>query len=142
MSSESSADPERGQGGPPLYLRAGGEPVLRAVVEEFYERVFEDVMIGFFFRQADRARLIEKELELALELLGAPTRYSGRELAAAHRPHRIMGGQFDRRRQILIETMAAHDLPEDVRAAWIAHTDAQRKLVTRDSRGECRPVET
>lgn len=125
-----------------LYLRAGGETVLLAVIEDFYGRVFDDVMIGFFFRNADRERLVQKELELVLELFGAPQSYTGRELSGAHRPHRIMGGQFDRRRQILKETMATHELPADVQSAWLAHTDSLRTRITRDARGECRPVDS
>ena len=106
------------------------------------ERVFADVMIGFFFRDADRAHLVEKELELALGLLGSDRPYTGRPLPEAHARHRIMGGQFDRRLQILRETMADHGLPDEVRAAWVRHTLALRPQVTRDAAGECRPADT
>jgi len=122
-----------------LYELAGGEATLRAVLEDFYERVFADVMIGFFFRDADRGRLVQKELELALGLLGADCAYTGQPLPEAHARHRIMGGQFDRRLQILRETMADHGLPEEVQAAWVRHTESLRAQVTRDASGDCRP---
>lgn len=122
-----------------LWQQAGGEAGLRAVVADFYDRVFDDVMIGFFFRGKDKARLIEKEVELALRMLGAEVEYTGKPVREAHAPHRILGGQFDRRLQILRETMEAHGLPAAVRDAWVRHTLSLREQVTRDASGECRP---
>ncbi len=122
-----------------LYELAGGEPALRAVLTDFYERVFSDAMIGFFFAGKDKRRLIEKELEFALKLLGAPREYTGKPIREAHSSHRIMGGQFGRRLTILKETMAAHHLPQPVQEAWIEHTLSLRDQVTADSLGECRP---
>lgn len=124
---------------PDLCERAGGEAGLRALLEDFYGRVFADTMIGFFFRDADRGRLVEKELELALRMLGSARPYTGRPIAAVHAPHRIFGGQFDRRLQILRETLADHDVPEEVRERWITESEEMRALVTRDAAGECRP---
>ncbi len=116
---------------------AGGEPVLRAVVTHFYEHVFTDVMIGFFFRNADKARLIEKEYELAARMLGADVRYTGKTMRQAHDPHPIMGGQFMRRLQLLKEAMAAHDLPQPVVDAWVAHTEALRPQITGFKGSDC-----
>jgi len=123
----------------PLHVQAGGEPALRAVLEDFYDRVFADVMIGFLFRGKDRERLVQKELELALELLGAPVEYTGLPLREVHARHRIFGGQFSRRLQLLKETLADHGVPEPVREAWIRHTLELRPLVTSDAPDECRP---
>ena len=44
-------------------------------------------------------------------------------LRLAHGPHRIFGGQFSRRRQLLIETLRDHDVAEGIINAWIAHQD-------------------
>ena len=110
---------------------------LRVVLEDFYNRVFADTMIGFYFAGRDKARLVEKELELTLNALGGPVSYSGRPLTEVHRPLRIAGGHFDRRLQILKEAMAAHDLPIEIRNAWIEHTVKLRSLITGDSTGEC-----
>jgi FeS assembly SUF system protein len=40
-----------------LFERLGGEIKLREIIDCFIDRVFADRMIGFFFRNADRARL-------------------------------------------------------------------------------------
>ena len=67
---------------------------MRAIVNAFIDRVFEDRMIGFFFRNADRARIKEMEYQLAGSFLGADIKYTGRPLGKAHVNHPIMGGHF------------------------------------------------
>ena len=117
----------------------GGEPALRAIIDEFVARMARDVMIGFFFTKVDLARLAEKEYEHAAEFLGAPgVAYSGRPIAASHRGLRIFGGHFARRREILRQVLVAHGVPADVQRAWRAHGDSLRSEVTTDPGSECR----
>jgi hemoglobin len=124
--------------GPELFARIG-EPALRAVITEFYDRVFRDVMIGFMFQGKDRAHLIEREYELTANLLGAQgVTYTGRPMRAAHARHTIFGGHFERRLQILRETLADHAVDGEVCAVWIAHTLALRDQITRDRGSECK----
>lgn len=123
--------------GASAYDRLGGEFALRAIIDDFVDRIFDDAMIGFFFLRADRARVKEKEFELASGMLGGPHRYTGRPLPDAHAPHRIMGGQFARRRKLLEETLQAHGAPRDIIETWLAHTDRLRGQVTRQSPSEC-----
>lgn len=125
---------------PSLFEQLGGEPALRQIIASFVERVTNDVMIGFFFRNVDRARLEEKEYEFAAEHLGADVKYSGRPIRQAHAAHPIMGGQFMRRLQLLKETLAEHGAPAAVVEHWIEHTKALRAQVTRDTDGRCDPV--
>lgn len=111
---------------------------LRAVVVEFYRRVFDDVMIGFMFAGKDRARLIEKEWELAAALLGAPgVKYTGRPMRAAHAQHTIFGGHFERRLKILKDVMIEQGVDPRVQQAMIDHANALRGQVTRDRGSEC-----
>jgi hemoglobin len=121
-----------------LFEKAGGEAKLREVIRDFYDAVFSDLMIGFFFRRANKERLIQKELELISEHFGGPMKYTGREMREAHKKHPIMGGQFERRLQILRETMQKHALPEEVQAAWVAHARSLQSEVTPGYKGpEC-----
>jgi hemoglobin len=120
-----------------VFAKIGGE-TLRAVIRDFYERLFADVMIGFFFRGKDREELIEREWELTARFLGAADiRYRGRPLREAHAPHRILGGQFHRRLQILRDTLRDHQVDPAVQAVWIEHTMALRPQITRESGTEC-----
>lgn len=125
----------------PLYEQAGGSEKLRAVITDFYGRVFDDLMIGFFFEGRDRQRLIDRELELALSLLGADVEYGGRSIREAHSSHAIMGGHFQRRLKLLEDTMRDHRLPDVVQRAWLSHSESLRDQVTADAGGDCDPTE-
>jgi hemoglobin len=111
------------------FERLGGEAGVRALVDRFLDAVFSDEMIGFYFDRAPKARIRELEARFAMSHLGGPDTYDGRPLDVAHAPHRIFDGHFARRVAILRETLAAHGVPHDVAARWVAHTEAQRDLV-------------
>jgi hypothetical protein len=49
-----------------------------------------------------------------------------------------MGGQFSRRLQLLRQVFAAHGVPEDVQAAFLAHNEALRDQITVQAPNECR----
>lgn len=120
-----------------LFDRIGGD-ALRRVLEDFYERVFADPMIGFLFEGKNKQRLVQKEWEMTARLLGATEiRYTGRPMPQAHAQSPILGGHFERRRQILEDTLADHGVDAEVRAAWLDHTRALRPQVTADRGADC-----
>jgi hemoglobin len=115
-----------------------GADALRGVVADFYSRLVKDAMIGFMFQGKDHARLVDKEYELAAALLGAPgVTYTGRPMRAAHNQLTVFGGQFERRAQILRETLADHHVDPEVRTAWLDHVESLRSQITRDRGSEC-----
>lgn len=114
-----------------------GEEKLREVLADFYDRVFDDVMIGFLFAGKDKQRLIDKEWELTARMLGGDVAYTGRPMREAHARVPILGGHFDRRLKILEETLDDHGVDAEVRAAWLAHTVKLRPQVTADAGSEC-----
>jgi hemoglobin len=125
---------------PSLFEQLGGETKLRTIIDTFIDRVFEDRMIGFFFRHADAARIKEFEYQHAAAFLGAPVVYRGRALELAHAKHPIMGGHFARRRQILKETLEAYAVADAVKRAWLEHTDSLRPLITSQIGSDCDPI--
>ena len=114
-----------------------GEAKLRAIVTEFYNRVFGDVMIGFMFEGKDKARLIEKEYELVAALLGADIKYTGRSMRTAHAAHTIFGGHFERRMQLLRNVFADLAVPSAVATLWLDHAESLRSQITKDRGSEC-----
>src|SRR5688572_14040388 len=100
--------------------------------------MFADVMIGFFFERVTKKRIQELELQHAAEHLGGPIAYRGRPLREAHAKHRIMGGHFMRRMEILKQTLARHGVPDDIATRWLAHVESLRGEVTEDPGSECR----
>jgi truncated hemoglobin YjbI len=122
-----------------LFEAVGGEVGLRAIVERFVDRIFDDVMIGYLFRAADRERVKAKEFEFAARHLGAPIAYTGRPLGEAHRAHRITGGQFMRRLQILKDVLAEFAVAPEVREHWLKHTLSLQTQITDNALDECDP---
>ncbi len=123
-----------------LYEELGGEAKLRQIIDSFIDRVFEDRMIGFFFRNADKNRIKEMEFQLSARFLGADIEYQGRPLDEVHAKHPIMGGQFARRLQILKETLEFYEVPKHIEEAWIEHTEGLRPLITGDAGSDCDPI--
>jgi truncated hemoglobin YjbI len=122
-----------------VFEQLGGEPKLRTIIDTFIDRVFDDRMIGFFFRNADRQRIKDMEYQLTAHFLGAGVEYQGRPLDQVHAKHPIMGGHFARRQQILKETLDLYHVPEPIKEAWLTHTDALRPLITSQKDSECDP---
>ena len=120
------------------YDQIGAEPALRAIIVEFVDRMFDDMMIGFHFRAADRDRIKEMEFQHAAAHLGGPVVYEGRPLRAAHAAHRIMGGQFERRKKILSDVLVKHGVSDVIREAWMASIESLRGEITGDAGSECR----
>jgi hemoglobin len=120
------------------FERIGGHEALRRIVDEFVDRMYADPMIGFFFAGVPKKRIQELEFQHAGAHLGGPIEYRGRPLEEAHGKHRIMGGHFMRRFEILRQTLAKHGVPEEVAARWLAHVESLRGKITSDPGSECR----
>ena len=115
-----------------LFVKLGGERKLRQIIDVFIDRVFADRMIGSFFRTANKGRIKEMEYQLTAAFLGGSVTYKGKPLDQAHAKRPIMSRDFMRRMQILRETLEAFDVSEEVRDAWLEHTESLRPLITRD----------
>ncbi len=122
---------------PTDYERLGGEPGLRDIVTAFIDRVYDDVIIGFFFWSVDRAQLIEREIEHAAAHLGGPKAYRGKSIPEAHAKHPINRGHFHRRLHLLEQTLRQHNAPEDVIERWLEQNRRLESAVT--DRTDCAP---
>ncbi len=111
------------------FEQVGGEPALRRILEDFYDRVFSDLMIGYLFKGRDKARLVTLELQLTARVMGADVVYEGRPMRAAHAALSINRGQFQRRNQLLRETLRDHEVPDEVQRAWVAHATALERAI-------------
>ena len=102
-------------------------------------------MIGFMFKGRDRARLVELEVQFTARAMGENVAYEGRGMRHAHASLPILIGHFQRRYQILVETLDDHGVEPDVRDAWLGHSRAlQRAILQPERRGiDCQsPLES
>jgi len=112
----------------------GGLDGMRVILEDFYERLLRDVMVGFFFQGRDQRLLVERQLQFTARALGAPIVYQGQSIPKAHAGLPILAGHFDRRHQILKETLEAHQVPDAFRTRWLALDQSFRRAVIKKKR--------
>lgn len=122
---------------PTLLERLGGPEALRAIIDDFIDRVTGDIMIGFHFQRVDKTKLKQREYEFAAGHLGGAEEYTGRPLRSAHAAHRVLGGQFNRRLVLLEQTLRDHDVDPDVIRHWVEHNASLREQITSDTVTEC-----
>lgn len=111
--------------------RLGGEGALRAILKDFYDRLFDDLLVGFFFQGKDKAQLIDHQYHFTARALGGPVTYSGKTIAAAHKPLPILAGHFDRRHLVLRQTLEDHRVAEDIREVWLKLDLSFREVVVK-----------
>ena len=78
-----------------LYEKLGGEATIKAVVEEFYERVLADGNLAPIFKNTDMANLKRHQALFISQVLGGPKEYDGRTLYQSHKDLAVTDGQFD-----------------------------------------------
>jgi hemoglobin len=110
---------------------------LRILFVDFYNRVFDDTMIGFLFHGKDKQRLIDKEVEFTQRILGEDVPYTGRGMRQAHAKVPVLGGHFDRRMQILRDVLTDHNVSESIQTPWLKHTASLRSIITDDPSSAC-----
>jgi len=115
-----------------LYTRIGGEPALEKILEDFYHRMSEDILIGFFFNGKDTKLIAQKQKEFLMKAMGASASYIGKAPAQAHDElPPILSGHFDRRLRLLEATLQDHGISaEDIRT-WIQFESAFREGIVK-----------
>lgn len=111
----------------------GGEAALRVLLKDFYDRLFDDLMIGFFFLPHDKQDLIDHQYNYICAHIGrrGHQKYSGRNMRLAHHHLPILGAHFDRRHVILKQTLQDHETPQHVYDAWINLDLSLRSFIVR-----------
>lgn len=108
----------------------GGEEKALALMRHFYDRLFDDMIIGFFFDNSDHEALVRSQLAYVhAHIGGRQGSYDGPSIRKAHAQLPILTGHFDRRHQILRETLEKFDVADHVREAWLGLDVAMREMV-------------
>ena len=120
-----------------MFEQLGGMAVLQRIVDVFVDRVFDDVMIGYLFRHVDKKHIKAMETQFAAEFFGANIKYKGRNLKEAHAIHKIKGGEFARRKQILSDVLDHFQVEASIKQAWLDHTESLRAQITGEFDKDC-----
>jgi hemoglobin len=83
------------QAGATLFERIGGEPTLRATVQEFTKIILDDDRINFTFAEANIDRFQELLFDQLCALTKGPCTYGGRDMHTAHAKLNLTDAQFN-----------------------------------------------
>lgn len=96
-----------------LYDRLGGNEGIRAVVDEFYDRLLTDDELGPFFEGADVERLRRTQTDFLCEAAGGPETYDAAPVREAHLHVPFTPDHIERAVELLYESLDAFDVPEE-----------------------------
>lgn len=124
--------------GPDIALwRALGEGEgLRAILTDFYDRVYEDPRLAPFFHRVTKRRAIEKQYEFLRDVFTGTRLFFGLKPFNAHHWMVISDELFDHREAMMDECMRRHGLDEPSIRRWGAiHELFRREIVKGVARG-------
>lgn len=102
-----------------LYDRLGGHEAIRAVVDDFYDRLVDDDELGPFFADADLEHLRETQTDFLCEAAGGPQTYDGPTVEEAHLDVPFEPEHIERAVALLEESLATFEVQEDAAAAVV-----------------------
>lgn len=108
-------------------------PFVARAVQEFYDRAFEDPIIGHFFFHKDKAHLVAQQTIFVSRMLGSEDHsYTGKPLREIHFPLAIRRPHFDRRQMLMREVLTELQLSPNLAEQWLALENRLRsQIVTR-----------
>lgn len=96
-----------------LYDRLGGHDGIRAVVDDFYDRLVADDELGPLFEDADLETLRKTQTDFLCEAAGGPETYDAAPVREAHLHVPFTPELIQRAIDILYESLDAFDVPEE-----------------------------
>ena len=103
---------------------------LNSLLIDFYQRMNDDLLIGFFFQGKDLQHIAHQQTQFLLNAAGMIEKFEGKGPHSAHMEMPpILDGHFDRRLVLLRETLKAHEVPEHMIELWISFESTFRNVV-------------
>ena len=90
-----------------LYRAFGQKAGLQALMEDFFDRLKADARTAPFFKDTNRANLVEQLTDQLCQLSGGPCTYKGAPMDKAHRDLDIAKRDFNALVEVLQQSMDA-----------------------------------
>ena len=103
---------------PGLWQELGEGARVRAVLEDFYARVYQDPQLAPFFTGVTQSRSIDKQYSFLRQLMTGERVYFGDRPRNAHHWMVISDELFDYRQALMQERLEAHGLTDAQIARW------------------------
>jgi hemoglobin len=120
-----------------LYKRLGEQEGIRAVVDDFYDRLLADDQLGPFFETADMGKLRRTQTDFLCEAAGGPETYDAEPVREAHLHIPFTPAHIQRAVELLYESLDAFDVAdEDAEAVVQAVAAYEQDLLARPENKE------
>jgi hemoglobin len=121
-----------------LYDRLGKKEGIRAVVDDFYDRLLTDAELGPFFEGADMEKLRRTQTDFLCEAAGGPETYDAEPVREAHLHIPFTPDHIQRAVELLYESLDAFDVSEEDADAVVQAIAAYEEdlLATPDDTGK------
>jgi len=96
-----------------LYERLGEREGIRAVVDDFYDRLRADDLLGPFFEDADMELLRRTQTDFLCEAAGGPETYDATPVREAHLHLPFTSEHIQRAVELLEDSLDEFDVPEE-----------------------------
>ncbi|MGQ4554473.1 globin domain-containing protein [Halobellus sp. GM3] len=96
---------------PTLYERLGERDGIRAVVDDFYDRLLDDETLAPFFSDADVDRLRRTQTDFLCEAAGGPETYDAEPVREAHLHVPFTESHIERALDHLTDSLDSFDVP-------------------------------
>lgn len=103
---------------PALWTELDGGATVRAVLEDFYDQVYEDPLLVPFFHKATKDRSIDKQYSFLKQLMTGERIFFGDRPRNSHHWMVISNELFDYRQAIMVRTLEKHGLTALQIARW------------------------
>jgi hemoglobin len=115
-----------------VYQAFGQKAGLQALMEDFVTRLKADARTGPFFKDSNRANLVEQLTEQLCQEAGGPCVYKGAPMGPVHRDLDIGKEHFNALVEVLQKSMEAKGVPFRAQTAMLARlAPMHRDIITR-----------
>jgi hemoglobin len=123
------------QAAPPddsVYQAFGQKAGIRALMEDFFDRLKADARTAPFFKDTNRANLVDQLTDQLCQQAGGPCVYGGAKMGPAHRDLDIRKQDFNALVEVLQRSMDAKGIPFAAQNRMLARlAPMHRDIVTR-----------
>lgn len=112
-----------------LYEQLGGKNAIRAVVDEFYDRVLADDHVAHYFTETNMAAQRAHQTQFLSAVAGGPVEYDGLDMKTAHEGMGITTSEFDAIATHLGEALKACGVDEERRTDVLTAVDGYRDVI-------------
>lgn len=114
-----------------LYRAWGGKSGIRAVMDDFVPRLFDDPRTARFFKGVDRDNLVLQLTDQLCQQAGGPCVYKGKDMKLIHEDLDIRRGDFNALVEILQQSMDARGIPFAAQNGMLARlAPMHREIIT------------